>query len=98
VPNTQRGAPRPGLLAALEGVAYLLVALGDGQLLNFRVDAATGALSERKKLALGTKPAELRAFRSKRAPAPPAAADPACVSGWHRHGCALADGPAAPAA
>ena len=56
------------LLAALEGVPYLLCALGDGQLLNFRIDPASGALSERKKLALGTKPAELRAFRSRCAP------------------------------
>ena len=56
--------PRSVLLAALEGVPYLLCALGDGQLLNFRIDPASGALSERKKLALGTKPAELRAFRS----------------------------------
>ena len=55
---------RSVLLAALEGVPYLLCALGDGQLLNFRIDPASGALSERKKLALGTKPAELRAFRS----------------------------------
>lgn len=55
------------LLAALEGVPYLLCALGDGQLLNFRIDPASGALSERKKLALGTKPAELCAFRSRRA-------------------------------
>ena len=56
--------PRSVLFADFEGVPYLLTALGDGQLLNFHVDASSGVLSERKKISLGTKPITLRRFRS----------------------------------
>lgn len=38
--------------------------MGDGQLYNFHVDEARGALSDRKKICLGTKPIMLRSFRS----------------------------------
>jgi len=44
---------------------YLLVALGDGHLCNYLVDATTGALWDRKKISLGTQPIGLRTFRSK---------------------------------
>ena len=57
--------PRSVLLATFEGVAYLLAGLGDGQLFTFALDPATGALSDRKSLSLGTQPISLRAFRSK---------------------------------
>jgi DNA damage-binding protein 1 len=46
--------PRSVLFCAFEGVPYLLVALGDGHLFNFVVDAMSGALSDRKKISLGT--------------------------------------------
>lgn len=38
--------------------------MGDGQLYNFHVDNSTGALTDRKKICLGTKPIMLRSFRS----------------------------------
>jgi DNA damage-binding protein 1 len=41
------------------------VALGDGHLCNYLVDATTGALWDRKKISLGTQPIGLRTFRSK---------------------------------
>uniref|UniRef100_A0A7S3QK85 DNA damage-binding protein 1 n=1 Tax=Dunaliella tertiolecta TaxID=3047 RepID=A0A7S3QK85_DUNTE len=56
--------PRSVLLAAFEGVPYLLLGLGDGQLHHWHLDTTTGAISERKKLVLGTKPILLRPFRS----------------------------------
>jgi hypothetical protein len=64
--DDQKGSCRQGLwwCAAFEGVPYLLCAMGDGQLYNFHVAEATGALSERKKICLGTKPIMLRSFRS----------------------------------
>jgi DNA damage-binding protein 1 len=46
--------PRSVLFCAFEGVPYLLVALGDGHLFNFLVDTMSGALSDRKKISLGT--------------------------------------------
>ena len=36
--------PRSVLFASFEGMPYLLCALGDGQLYNFQVDSASGAL------------------------------------------------------
>ena len=57
--------PRSVLLATFEGTPHLLAGLGDGQLFTFVLDASTGALSERKKLSLGTQPISLRPFRSK---------------------------------
>eukprot|EP00271_Cylindrocystis_brebissonii_P010251 TRINITY_DN26392_c0_g1_i1.p1 TRINITY_DN26392_c0_g1~~TRINITY_DN26392_c0_g1_i1.p1 ORF type:complete len:1092 (+),score=241.19 TRINITY_DN26392_c0_g1_i1:211-3486(+) len=57
--------PRAVLFCSFEKVPYLLVALGDGHLFNFLVDASTGLLSDRKKLSLGTQPITLRTFRSK---------------------------------
>uniref|UniRef100_A0AAY4BGX3 DNA damage-binding protein 1 n=1 Tax=Denticeps clupeoides TaxID=299321 RepID=A0AAY4BGX3_9TELE len=43
---------------------YLLCALGDGALFYFGLDLQSGALSERKKVTLGTQPTVLRTFRS----------------------------------
>ena len=57
--------PRSVLLATFEGVSYLLAGLGDGQLFTFVADPATGSLSDRKKLSLGTQPISLRLFLSK---------------------------------
>ena len=57
--------PRSVLLATFEGVAYLLAGLGDGQLFTFVLDAASGALSDRKTLSLGSQPISLRPFRSR---------------------------------
>lgn len=48
-------------------IAYLLCALGDGHLFNFMLNPATGELSDRKKISLGTQPIALRTFRSKNA-------------------------------
>jgi DNA damage-binding protein 1 len=46
-------------------VPYLLAALGDGHLFNFRVDPNSGELSDRKKISLGTQPISLKTFKSK---------------------------------
>mmetsp|Transcript_12957 Transcript_12957/g.36428 ORF Transcript_12957/g.36428 Transcript_12957/m.36428 type:complete len:1117 (+) Transcript_12957:258-3608(+) len=56
--------PRSVLMASFEGEHFLLCALGDGYLFNFGIDQATGALSNRKKLSLGTKPITLWTFVS----------------------------------
>ncbi|OAY75001.1 DNA damage-binding protein 1a [Ananas comosus] len=57
--------PRSVLLCNLEGVSYLLCALGDGHLFNFLLNTKTGELSDRKKVSLGTQPISLRTFSSK---------------------------------
>uniref|UniRef100_A0A1D1YWE8 DNA damage-binding protein 1 n=2 Tax=Anthurium amnicola TaxID=1678845 RepID=A0A1D1YWE8_9ARAE len=57
--------PRSVLLCRFEGVSYLLCALGDGHLFNFLLNIATGELSDRKKVSLGTQPITLRTFSSK---------------------------------
>ena len=44
---------------------YLLVGLGDGHLLSFCADATTVALSDRRRVSLGSQPVTLRAFSSK---------------------------------
>ncbi|MBN3315373.1 DDB1 protein, partial [Atractosteus spatula] len=56
--------PRSILMTTFEGSHYLLCALGDGALFYFGLDIETGALSERKKVTLGTQPTVLRTFRS----------------------------------
>lgn len=56
--------PRSVLFAAFEGATFLLCALGDGHLFNYSIDPASGALSNRKTLSLGTKPITLRTFVS----------------------------------
>lgn len=56
--------PRSILMTTFEGSHYLLCALGDGALFYFGLDLQTGALSERKKVTLGTQPTVLRTFRS----------------------------------
>ncbi|KAL4855081.1 DNA damage-binding protein 1 [Chlorella vulgaris] len=65
--------PRSVLFAQFEGDTYLLYGLGDGQLVNYRLDG--GGLVDRKKIALGTKPILLRTFRSRGAAAVFAASD-----------------------
>eukprot|EP00240_Pyramimonas_obovata_P000173 CAMPEP_0118957844 /NCGR_PEP_ID=MMETSP1169-20130426/62317_1 /TAXON_ID=36882 /ORGANISM="Pyramimonas obovata, Strain CCMP722" /LENGTH=1091 /DNA_ID=CAMNT_0006905945 /DNA_START=129 /DNA_END=3404 /DNA_ORIENTATION=- len=57
--------PRSVLFCAFEAVPYLLVAMGDGHLVNFVVDAESGKVWDRKKISLGTQPISLRTFRSK---------------------------------
>ncbi|KAF9971393.1 DNA damage-binding protein 1a [Actinomortierella ambigua] len=53
--------PRSLLLTRFEGSPYLLVGLGDGQLLTFALDLATGpTLSTPKRISLGTQPILLR--------------------------------------
>ncbi|KAH8972743.1 hypothetical protein BDL97_01G007000 [Sphagnum fallax] len=54
--------PRSVLFCSFEGIAYLLCALGDGHLFNFKLDISTGALSDRKKISLGTQPIMLQTF------------------------------------
>ncbi|KAG5270348.1 hypothetical protein AALO_G00191640 [Alosa alosa] len=56
--------PRSILMTTFEGSHYLLCALGDGALFYFGLDLQSGALSERKKVTLGTQPTVLRTFRS----------------------------------
>ncbi|KPI95266.1 DNA damage-binding protein 1 [Papilio xuthus] len=56
--------PRSLLISELEGVCYLLCALGDGSMFYFTLDRETGALASRKRVTLGTQPTVLRSFRS----------------------------------
>ncbi|CAG5121930.1 unnamed protein product, partial [Candidula unifasciata] len=56
--------PRSILMAAFEGIHYLLCALGDGSLFYFLLDPVTGYLSEKKKVTLGTQPTILKTFKS----------------------------------
>ncbi|KAG0427923.1 hypothetical protein HPB47_025067, partial [Ixodes persulcatus] len=56
--------PRSILMTTFEGVHYLLCALGDGSLFYFLLDASTGAVSDRKKVTLGTQPTVLKTFKS----------------------------------
>ena len=53
------------LLVCLEGIDYLLCALGDGYLLSSVLDRHTGKLSDKKKVSLGTQPMVLSKFLSK---------------------------------
>lgn len=57
--------PRSVLMCTLEGISYLLCALGDGHLFSFLLNASTGELTDRKKVSLGTQPISLRTFSSK---------------------------------
>ena len=54
--------PRSVLLAKFERVNYLLCALGDGSLFYFVLNGQ-GALTDKKKVTLGTQPTVLRKFR-----------------------------------
>lgn len=56
--------PRSTLLCSFESIPYLLVGLGDGQLITYLLDEKSGELSVRKKLSLGTKPITLQTFKS----------------------------------
>ncbi|ORY94945.1 mono-functional DNA-alkylating methyl methanesulfonate N-term-domain-containing protein [Syncephalastrum racemosum] len=56
--------PRSILMALFEGISYLLVALGDGQFYNFRLDARQGTLSDKKRSFLGKMPIALGKFTS----------------------------------
>lgn len=56
--------PRSLLICVLEGICYLLCALGDGSMYYFIVDQETGVLSNKKRVTLGTQPTVLRSFRS----------------------------------
>lgn len=56
--------PRSVLMACFEGHDYLLCALGDGSMFYFSLHKESGALSDKKKVTLGTQPTVLRTFRS----------------------------------
>ena len=56
--------PRSILMANFEMVNYLLCALGDGSLYYYLMDRNTGALTEQKRVTLGTKPTVIQPFRS----------------------------------
>ncbi|XP_041365594.1 DNA damage-binding protein 1-like isoform X2 [Gigantopelta aegis] len=56
--------PRSILMTTFEGIHYLLCALGDGSLFYFNLNLATGYLSDKKKVTLGTQPTVLRTFKS----------------------------------
>lgn len=56
--------PRSTVLCTFEGIPYLLVGLGDGQLITYVLDEKSGELHRRKKLSLGTKPITLQTFKS----------------------------------
>nr|QDO16372.1 DNA damage-binding protein 1 [Lingulodinium polyedra] len=54
--------PRSVALVRLAGVLHLLVGMGDGRLVTFQADEATGALSQRKAVFLGSQPVQLQPF------------------------------------
>ncbi|XP_065284154.1 DNA damage-binding protein 1-like [Dermacentor albipictus] len=56
--------PRSILITTFEGIHYLLCALGDGSLFYFLLEATKGALTDRKKVTLGTQPTVLKTFKS----------------------------------
>ncbi|KAJ3032060.1 DNA damage-binding protein 1a, partial [Rhizophlyctis rosea] len=56
--------PRSALMVRIDGVDYVMAALGDGTLYNFAFDPTTGKLSDMKKVALGTQPITLSTFKS----------------------------------
>uniref|UniRef100_A0A915B6F3 DNA damage-binding protein 1 n=1 Tax=Parascaris univalens TaxID=6257 RepID=A0A915B6F3_PARUN len=56
------------LICMMEGVVYLLVALGDGTLYYYQIDKNSGALTQPKKATLGTQPTTLKKFMSRGAP------------------------------
>ncbi|KAJ3232288.1 DNA damage-binding protein 1a [Chytriomyces hyalinus] len=59
--------PRSVKVATLVGIQYLMVGLGDGQLISFTVEARNNvalSLSNRKKFTLGTQPLNLVTFKS----------------------------------
>ena len=56
--------PRSIIMTTFENSHYLLCALGDGSLFYFSLNHESGALSERKKVTLGTQPTVLRSFKS----------------------------------
>ena len=56
--------PRSVLISVFDGQQMLLCGLGDGQLFTFALESATAALTERKKISLGTQPIVLGKFTS----------------------------------
>ncbi|KAG0183044.1 DNA damage-binding protein 1a [Apophysomyces sp. BC1034] len=56
--------PRSILMAKFEDVCYLLVALGDGQFYNFKLDSRQGRLWDEKRSFLGKLPISLGTFTS----------------------------------
>lgn len=56
--------PRSIQMSNFEGVNYLLCSLGDGSLFYYIHDRTTGALTEQKKVTLGTKPTVIEPFKS----------------------------------
>ncbi|KAI7892669.1 mono-functional DNA-alkylating methyl methanesulfonate N-term-domain-containing protein [Mucor mucedo] len=56
--------PRSILMAKFENICYLLVALGDGQFYNFKLDTRLGELSDKKRSFLGKLPIHLGTFTS----------------------------------
>ncbi|KAI8386817.1 mono-functional DNA-alkylating methyl methanesulfonate N-term-domain-containing protein [Blakeslea trispora] len=56
--------PRSLLMAKFENICYLLVALGDGQFYNFKLDAREGRLFDKKRSFLGKLPIQLARFTS----------------------------------
>ncbi|KAF5280874.1 hypothetical protein FQR65_LT03023 [Abscondita terminalis] len=56
--------PRSVLMACFEGHTYLLCALGDGSMFYFLLHKDSGALSDKKKVTLGTQPTALKTFKS----------------------------------
>ncbi|KAI8364768.1 mono-functional DNA-alkylating methyl methanesulfonate N-term-domain-containing protein [Radiomyces spectabilis] len=56
--------PRSILMATFENICYLLVAFGDGQFYNFKLDSRQGTLSDKKRSFLGKLPIALGTFTS----------------------------------
>lgn len=56
--------PRSILMAHLDHTNYLFTAIGDGSLFYYILNPETGAISEKKKVILGTHPTFLKLFRT----------------------------------
>mmetsp|Transcript_40860 Transcript_40860/g.102893 ORF Transcript_40860/g.102893 Transcript_40860/m.102893 type:complete len:1012 (-) Transcript_40860:694-3729(-) len=63
------------LMTTIQSHAYLMCAVGDGHLFNFSLDTSAYALSDRKKLSVGSQPISLHKFVSKGEPCVFAACD-----------------------
>jgi len=57
--------PRSVSLTTFDDITYLMIAMGDGYLINYIYDLKSGELTNKKKVHVGTQPVTLCSFRSK---------------------------------
>ncbi|CAL8110980.1 unnamed protein product [Orchesella dallaii] len=77
--------PRSILLASFDDNCFLMCALGDGSLFYFSLNPITGALSDTKRVTLGTQPTVLKCFKSQSTASVFACSDRPTVIYWSNH-------------